>query len=168
VSAPELPEVFGNYVLGDFVEVVSPAGVSWLPQTTGWYWLGAACLLLLLRYSWRRLQHWHRNRYRREATRRLEKIGAADDGGSFLVELNRLLKLAAIAGFGRERVASLDGEAWVEFLNSQCDTAPFTAQLGNCLAAGPYRGTAVDETTRRQLLSACEYWLLQHREPGHA
>ena len=33
VSAPPLPETFGNYALGDFAEVVSPAAISWLPQT---------------------------------------------------------------------------------------------------------------------------------------
>ena len=35
MSAPPLPDIFGNYILGDFVEVVSPENVSWLPQTVG-------------------------------------------------------------------------------------------------------------------------------------
>ena len=40
MSAPPLPDTFGNYALGDFFEVVSPAAISWLPQTAGWAWLG--------------------------------------------------------------------------------------------------------------------------------
>ena len=40
MSAPPLPEAFGNYALGDFVEVISPASISWLPQTPGWLFGG--------------------------------------------------------------------------------------------------------------------------------
>ena len=72
MSAPPLPEVFGNYALGDFVEVVSPAGVSWWPQTVGWLWLGAGLLAYLGLRLWRFLRHWYRNRYRREAIARLQ------------------------------------------------------------------------------------------------
>ena len=73
MSAPALPEIFGNYLLGEeFVEVVSPAVVSWLPQTAGWACLGAVCLALLMRYGYRRLRQWYRNRYRREALARLD------------------------------------------------------------------------------------------------
>ncbi len=52
MSAPPLPDIFGNYVLGDFVEVVSPENISWLPQTAGWVWLGAFLLAVLLRYGY--------------------------------------------------------------------------------------------------------------------
>ena len=65
MSAPPLPEAFGNYALGDFAEVVSPAAVSWLPQTVAWRWLAAALAVYLLYRGWRWLRHWHRNRYRR-------------------------------------------------------------------------------------------------------
>ena len=130
MSAPDLPEIFGNYVLGEFVEVVSPEGVSWLPQTAGWYWLGAVLLALLIRYAWRRLQRWYRNRYRREAAARLRQLTAELSPERAPLELNRLLKLTAMAGFSRDAVAQLHGEAWVDFLNSQCDAPPFTAELG--------------------------------------
>jgi len=158
VSAPPLPDIFGNYTLGDFVEVVSPDGVSWLPQTAGWYCLGAGLLILLARYCWRRIKHWHRNRYRREAVRRLERLAkhGADD---LPTQLNTLLKLAAMAGFGREAVASLTGDAWVTFLNAQCDTSPFDAQLALYLAEGPYRGMLVHDTDRPRLIAASASWL---------
>lgn len=164
MSAPELPEIFGNYTLGEFVEVVSPDGVSWLPQTAGWYWLGAALLVLLLYRGWRRLQRWHRNRYRREATQRLARV-ARSAPERLPGELNSLLKLAAMAGFGRETVAQLTGTDWVDFLNGQCDTRPFDDQLAPYLAAGPYRPMPVTDATREQLIQASARWLREHREP---
>ena len=53
MSAPPLPEAFGNYALGEFVEVVSPADISWLPQTAGWTWVGIALLLFAGHRGWR-------------------------------------------------------------------------------------------------------------------
>lgn len=167
MSAPALPEIFGNYTLGEFVEVVSPGGVSWLPQTVGWYWLGAALLVLLARYGWRRLRRWHRNRYRREAAQRLAQV-ARSAPERLPGELNSLLKLAAMAGFGRETVARLDGAAWVDFLNAQCDHRLFDEQLAPYLAAGPYRPMPVTDAAREQLVQASARWLLEHREPQRA
>ncbi|MGB1141792.1 MAG: DUF4381 domain-containing protein [Halioglobus sp.] len=167
MSAPPLPDIFGNYTLGDFVEVVSPEGVSWLPQTAGWYWLGAALLVLLARYGWRRIRRWHRNRYRREAIKRLDSV-AHDSADDLPARLNTLLKLAAMAGFGRDTVASLTGDAWVAFLNAQCDPSPFDAQLAPYLVEGPYRATAVTDADRTRLIAASASWLAEHREPQRA
>ena len=77
MSAPPLPEIFGNYALGDFVEVVSPDAVSWLPQPAGWRVVAAALLGLALYRGWRALRRWYRNRYRREAAERLQRLAGA-------------------------------------------------------------------------------------------
>jgi len=168
VSAPPLPEIFGNYVLGDeFVEVVAPAAVNWLPQTAAWAWLGAALGVLLLRLAWRRLRRWHRNRYRREAAARLQALAAAPRDGDWLGEVNRLLKLTALAAFPRERVARLHGRDWVEFLNSRCAAAPFSAAQQDLLAAGVYARATPAEPARRALLGACRQWIECHEGPGY-
>jgi hypothetical protein len=167
VSAPSLPDVFGNYVLGDFVEVVSPEAISWWPQTVGWLWLGAALLALLLRYAWRRLQHWYRNRYRREAVARLRQLKQANPSDDLLIDLNKLLKLTALAAFSREQVARLSGTEWVAFLNAHCPSKPFSAELGNLLAKGVYESTPLAETTRESLLTASVEWVRQHENPAH-
>jgi hypothetical protein len=167
MSAPPLPDIFGNYVLGDFVEVVSPEAVSWLPQTTGWVWLGVGLLFLLLRYSWRRLRHWHQNRYRREAAIRLRQISATTDQEIWLVELNKLLKLTALTAFSREQVAHLSGMEWVDFLNHHCTPPPFPPELGELLAVGAYNNTTVQDTTQQRLLTACLDWVHTHERHQH-
>ncbi len=162
-SAPPLPEAFGNYALGDFVEVVSPQAISWLPQTVGWWWLGAALLAVLARYTWRRLRHWYRNRYRREAAARLRQLAATGQQSAVVAELNRLLKLTALAAFSREQVASLSGEAWVDFLNRQCATPPFSDEQGRLLAVGAYQTGAVAAPAGQALIGACRTWVREHR-----
>lgn len=166
MSAPELPDIFGNYVLGEFVEVVSPAAISWLPQTPGWPVVGCVLLLLIGRYACRRLMHWYSNRYRREACRRLHQIAAAPDGTALTPQLNQLLKITAIAGFSREQVARLSGQAWIEFLNGSCPTPPFEQELGQWLAAGPYRGDNPRAPQGEQLIIACERWIREHEAPA--
>jgi hypothetical protein len=166
VSAPDPPDIFGNYLLGDeFVEVVSPAAVSWLPQTVGWAWLGLILLALLLGYGWQRLRRWYRNRYRREAIARLVRLDGSGPMGNWLVELNKLLKLTALAGFPRERVARLSGEEWIDFLNRQCAEPPFSSEQRQLLANGIYRATVPGEDTRRELLEASLTWVRTHEDP---
>ena len=160
MSLPALPEIFGNYVLGDFNEVVSPAPIDWLPQTPGWYVVAAALLALAARYGWRRLRHWYRNRYRSEARRRLR---ALEDAENPLAEVNRLLKLTAMAAFSRQQVASLSGEAWTQFLNAQCQPTPFDHEDCKLLSAGVYEGAGVDATSGTRLLQASLRWVDRHK-----
>ena len=165
MSAPPLPDIFGNYVLGDFVEVVSPENISWLPQTAGWAWLGAILLVYLLRYSWRQLRHWYRNRYRREAIARLQKIAEAGEPEFWLMELNKLLKLTALAAFSRDQVAQLSGKEWVDFLNRHCSTPPFSLEQKELLAIGAYRNTTLKDNTRLKLLASSLTWVRTHESP---
>ncbi len=165
MSAPPLPDAFGNYALGDFVEVVAPPAIDWLPQTTGWKWVGMVLLALALYRGGQRLARWHRNRYRREAAARMKSLALSADPGTLVPELNRLLKLTTLAAWPREEVARLSGEEWVSFLNRQCPTPPFNAAQRRLLAVGAYCPGAVDTTAGRDLLEAGMAWVEQHRNP---
>lgn len=160
MSLPALPDIFGNYALGDFNEVVAPPAIDWLPQTPGWAIVGLLILAVLARKGWHWLQHWYRNRYRREARQRLQQLGDTD---ALVVEVNRLLKLAALAAFDREQAASLSGYEWTGFLNGRCEQAPFDSSLCELLALGVYTGKAVDQATGRRLLKASLAWIDLHK-----
>jgi hypothetical protein len=165
VSAPPLPDAFGNYALGDFVEVVAPAAINWWPQTVGWWWLGAILGLFAGYRGWQVLRRWYHNRYRREAAARLRRLAGSAESLVPVADINRLLKLAALVAYSREQVARLSGQAWVDFLNRQCATPPFSAEQGRLLALAPYTGGAVDANSGRQLLEAALIWVREHRNP---
>ncbi|MCB1677648.1 MAG: DUF4381 domain-containing protein [Halioglobus sp.] len=162
MSAPPLPEAFGNYALHDFVEIVSPPAISWVPQTLGWWWLGGAVLTFLAWRAWRALRHWYRNRYRREAAARLRALPSTAGTAVRIEDINRLLKLAALVAYSRETVARLSGAQWVEFLNRQCQNPPFSPQQARLLALGSYRDQALDTTRARALIDASLVWVREH------
>ncbi len=166
MSAPPLPDIFGNYALGDFVEVTAPAAVSWWPQTVGWLWVGALLGLLLGRKLWRGGRHWYHNRYRREALQRLAEIEAEPLDETTPQQLNQLLKITALAGWSREQVARLTGREWTEFLNRSCESPPFEPVLAELLATGPYTAPTIDPATGRRLVQASRQWIRDHRGPG--
>lgn len=166
MTAPALPDIFGNYVLGkDFVEVTSPESISWLPQTAGWAWIGAGLMLLAGYHTWKYLRHWYRNRYRGEALALLKSVPSS---GNTAVDVNRLLKITALAAFSREQVASLSGEQWVHFLNQQCPEPVFNAEQQTLLALAAYSGTPVTETSGHALVEASLAWVQQHKNAHDA
>jgi hypothetical protein len=163
MSAPPLPDVFGNYALGAFVEVVPPGSLSWWPQTTGWLCLGLICAVFGGLAAWKKLRHWHANRYRREAALEIRKLASNPAEESVLPQLNRLLKRVALAAYLREDVAMLSGRPWAEFLNQQCEAATFNDAQLELLASGSYRTITIDEVSARGLLDAAVLWIASHR-----
>ncbi len=162
MSAPPLPEIFGNYVLGEFVEVVAPSAISWLPQTPGWVVVAA---ILLVWGSYRAslaIRHWYRNRYRQEAQTLLQRLPSQDING-LVANVNRLLKLTALSAFPREQVASLCGACWPQFLNSRCAEPVFDDEQCTLLASATYAQASLNSEQARQLLQASATWVETHR-----
>lgn len=160
MSLPDLPDIFGNYALGDFNEVVSPPAIDWLPQTPGWYVVGVLVLAWLGRLSWLKLRHWYRNRYRREAAAHLQGLTLSPDS---LGDMNQTLKLSALVAFPRQEVAALSGEHWTAFLNAQCEQPPFSVTQCQMLSQGVYQQQSLDPVSGEQLRQACLAWVSQHK-----
>lgn len=112
-----------------------PAAIDWWPPAPGW-WVLAALLLVVLGLAW-----W---RYRRQALRRaaltelsrLERSGV--DDARLSAGVNQLLRRVALAGYPREQVAALSGEAWLRFLDARARVRGFCSGPGQALATGPY------------------------------
>lgn len=163
MKAPPAPDVFGNYVLGDFSQIVLPLDVSWIPQTLGWKALAALLLLLLIYYVWRKANKYYHNRYRREGVARLKVVGDCDDSQTLVRELNQVLKLVAMVAYPRTAVASLSGPAWTGFLNQQCGVPVFNTQQEKFLASGSYQQIAIDRESAQNLVRASLAWIDIHR-----
>jgi len=148
--------------------MIAPEGLAAWPPAPGWYAVFALVCLLLIFFLGRFARSWRRNGYRREALRQLESIRnltseqvlAAD-----IASLNRLLKITAMHHYSRERVASLTGKQWLEFLDSSCSRSNFIAVPGSLLADSGFQASAQLNITPERwtgLLEETNRWIRKH------
>lgn len=162
VNLPPLPDSFGNPMVRGINEIVAPAGIDWLPQTIGWYVIGALGVALVIRWSWRVFKIWLRDRYRREALSRLNAL--ASEQAATPASINELLKTAAIIASSRREVAALTGDAWSEWLAQRMSDPASIAQLSDAVGAALYRTTSSSAAGNAQLLEQAQTWIREHRD----
>lgn len=159
----------------DFNEIVPAAVVDWMPQTVGWYVLAVALGIVLSRRLLRALRQWLRNRYRREALRRLDAIAAQT--ALSLPAINALLKTTAMVAASREEVASLTGKAWLNWLAervaSPSEKRTFERGTFEMGALSTYLDNRLymnfatldsDDPGKQPLLAAVQWWILNHKD----
>lgn len=112
----------------------APAPTGWWPLALGWWGLLAifsvTCAVFIYKYSRPTA------RVRRLALRELKKLHATNIDDAALAEaLEHLLRRYAIAKFGRDTVANLSGERWLNFLAEHGGGAWSAAWSGECGAS---------------------------------
>lgn len=151
-------------------DIVTPAPVSWLPPAPGCYALGLSLLLLLTWFSLNRYRAWQRDGYRREVLAVLAQIekGLTDSTQyqQLLPKLPQLVKRTAIAAYGRDLVASLNGTDWLAFLDETGSTELFTKGSGRLLVDCSYQSdtwfATLSNEQVRGLYKAVWGWVAAH------
>jgi hypothetical protein len=144
-------------------DIVAPPPVPWWPPAPGWYVVGAVGLVLLGVAARAAVASWRRNRYRREAVAELERLPRGPDA---LPAMAELVKRAALAAYPRERVASLTGAPWLEFLDATGGQGRFTNGPGRFLEDATFRREptkALTDDEFTDLIAAVRHWILRHR-----
>lgn len=153
-------------------DIAVPPPVSWMPQTWGWAALAAILLVALLAWAFLALRRYRRNAYRREALRLLDAV--ASDIRSPLTRkrglqgLAEVLKRTALAVWPRERVASLAGPHWNEFLDGSAEAGEGHA-LERLFDDFEYRDegslAALSPSVGDDLLLGARRWIEKHHVP---
>lgn len=106
-----------------------PEPITFSFNTPAWYALEVFILSGLLYFAFLQLKKFNKNRYRREALKRIsswEYLNTSDDAQIVIKEIRILLKQLAIFKYGRQKVASLYGKDWLNFLESKGKDTPFS------------------------------------------
>lgn len=117
---------------------------AWWPPAPGW-WLLALVVVLLAGWLLRQLagrwsEHRRKQRIRQEYDGIVNQYHANGDVRQLLARSSGLLKRVALRGFPRDRVASLSGSAWAEFL-VEATAGEICKELAAELATGPYQSS---------------------------
>ena len=138
-------------------DIVVPRPVPWWPPAPAWYVLAAIAGVAIALAAWRIGRWWFRNRYRRAALAELASLQRQSTQPQTLPALAVLLKRTALAAYPRDRVASLTGSAWREFLDATGGMTAFTTGPGRVLEAGyAPASTAAEPALRRRCATGFE------------
>jgi len=144
-----------------------PEPLSWWPPAPGWIILAILIPLLVVGsyFIYKRIKQktaLKTARYLLDAIKKEKHQHPL----STLTALSALLRRVAISVSPRSDVASLRGEAWLNFLDGSCKDKPFTTGVGRCLADAQYRPNLPADTDMEALFKLCECWLKQQKSPG--
>lgn len=152
-------------------DIVEPGAVSMTPATVGWLVLAIAAALLVVWIVIRAIRHHQANRYRTVALRELEAVASAagypSTRAQSLAAIAPLLKRTALCVFPRPEVASLTGDAWLQFLAESGGEA-FANGAGSLLLEATYGQGDLDDQQTSDLLDASRNWIRHHKRPRHA
>lgn len=143
-----------------------PAPVLWWPLAPGWY--GAMLLLffmimVLFAFFYKR----HRNAQPKKHALSLLQAYKADYEKQHNAQrtsalISELLKRVALVYFPRQQVASIHGEAWIEFLNQTGKGIDFHP-VKNMLLDSPFKHN--EQINLYPLISRAQLWIKQRKVP---
>ena len=134
-------------------DIVVPPPVSFWPPAPGWYLVAGLLLLLILVLLLRVVIRYRRNAYRRAA---LAKLASA----SSLPQIATLLKRVALAAYPRTQVASLTGDAWLNWL-AESSGLSIPAPVAVALTRGVYAGADVADIS--PVTGFAADWIRRHK-----
>lgn len=152
-----------NVLLTSLVEATPPADISMFPQTIGWQVLLVILILISIYFIYKKIDAWKRNRYRRDALKRLSTLMSLTNLQA-IQQLNRILKETARIAFGEKKVARLYGDEWIIFLD-KTSVNSFNSEVVKQWQSAiydPHGSLSINEEMVKQLITLSGLWIQQH------
>lgn len=153
--------------LAQLRDIHLPAPIGWWPLAPGWYGLAGLILLMILTGLFFFHRHYLNGRAKRHALRLLESYRQQypHSANSQLTSarVSELLKRVALVYFPRQKVAGLQGDSWLSFLNNTATGLDFK-QIQTELLQLPYQPASSD-INLNLLFTLAKSWISQRRKP---
>lgn len=101
------------------IKLHQPEAVEFTFDAIGWSILLAVVVMAILIFAFTGIRKYVKNKYRREAIKTINE-NKQEDAEAMINNLSTALKSVAIKTYGREKVASLSGDNWLNFLIEKC------------------------------------------------
>ena len=139
--------------------------ISFWPLAIGWWILIGLAVVSITYFFWfRSRQRKIRASWKFQTLKQLESLEknlAPHNSQQTATQLSALIRRLAIHRFSREECASLDGEAWLKWLN-QKDPSEFNwIGMARSVMEAPFRpeGAAFDTHAIRETVNATKKWV---------
>jgi hypothetical protein len=148
-------------VLDNLKDIHLPHAVSWWPLALGWWILFALFLIMMAVAVYLYIRSQRKTPQDIIIEQAMQLFDALQYQSlppkALIVELSELLRRTAISLYGRDAIANLAGDDWLQFLNQHGSTQAFTHGVGRALADQPYRPDV--DYNRQALLGLTQDWL---------
>ncbi|MCL1125659.1 DUF4381 domain-containing protein [Shewanella surugensis] len=141
-----------NPALANLKDIHLPSAIGDWPFAYGYWIIIAIALTLLLMIAFYTQKHYQCTAAKRAALQQLAQLDPEDV--YYAIEINGILKRAAMSYLPRAHVAGLEGQAWYNWLNAQ-DNIPQLSQLLDTR----YQQEALSPSERLILKKLTKKWL---------
>ena len=141
----------------DLRDIHLPNVISWWPPAIGW-WLLLGLILLAIWGAWLLIKKLRQDTSKKAANKLLASIKqqASGDKLQTIRELSVCLRRFQMSDENRGQVASLNGQAWLQYLDQFVEGKPFSEGIGRCLADGPYQKSLTADVDMEELVRLCQ------------
>lgn len=160
--ADNLPSSPPKHALAQLRDIHMPDPIGWWPPAVGWYVVAGIVILLLYGVIHYSVRYWMNGRSKRRALRILAEYQQAymqsRDSQVASARISELLKRVALVYYPRLEVASLQGQAWINFLNQSSRALDFNL-IAALLIECPYQPASKQDLL--PLFDLAEQWIKQ-------
>lgn len=135
-----------------------PEAISWFPPALGW-WLLIIFVPIISYFLIALLQKIFKKTALKEAQKLLQQL-QNNDALSPLEKVSELSMLLRRVSISRdEKSGGLTGRAWLDYLDSALNDAPFKNGIGRCLVDAPYQKELPADVDVSALFELVKRWL---------
>ncbi|WP_419419667.1 DUF4381 domain-containing protein [Legionella sp. D16C41] len=154
-------------VLAKLHDIHLPNPIGWWPLAPGWYILIGLIIIIVSLLITIAYRYYKYGRAKRQAYQLLAKYEQDylqnSDTSTTCAKVSELLRRVALAYFPRQEVASLQGEAWINFLNNSSKDINFNA-VRQYLLEMPYQNQS-QKANLKPLFTRAYAWIKQRGIP---
>lgn len=148
-----------------------PDPVSWWPLAPGW-WILLALILVITVAIFLYRQYRKKQALKKQLMVEFEiichRFKKEKNSTELVQSLSTLLRRACISFYPRSEVASLTGEAWLQFLDDTAHEKLFNTGHGKIISTAPYLSEDVTPYfDAEKLITLCNQWLKTQPDKDH-
>ena len=152
--------------LAQLKDIHLPESIGWWPLAPGWYVLMIIALFLMLGIAYldhkRRLNAKPKNQALALLHIYIQQYEKENNAQIISARISELLRRVALVYFPRNKVASLHGQDWVDFLNQTSQGINFNS-VQSMLLDSPFK--TEERQNMKPLITRSEQWIKQRRVP---
>ena len=145
--------------------LMEPSPVAFSMDTIGWKILFAQLLIIILYSAYKFYLHYKHNKYRRLAVAKIIEISQLSDNEmpSMISQIMFQIKQTALLTFDREKVASLEGNQWLQFLQQTAKDVHFV-EYKDVIISSVYKGEVSSEVDfdKNDFVKNSIKWIKKH------